>query len=89
MTPTTFDTTVAQWVYVARIFHLDWMRYGDTHSRTARDVALRNARYAQPTDTRDTRARQVAAHYGREWTDCNAYERQAFADLALASKIAR
>lgn len=76
------NTAPEQWIYVARIFHLDWLRYAEPLSRAARDQALSNARYAMPAAHTERRAIRLAARYGRAWSDCGAYERQLYRDAA-------
>lgn len=82
------STTVREWVQVARVFHLDWLRYGSPASRLARNTALQNARYAQPNEAKQARARQLAEGHGRDWSDLTEYDRLAYHDLALASRLA-
>jgi hypothetical protein len=76
------ETTATLWVQVARIFHLDWLRYGDRCSRAARDQALSNARYALPPRDLIDQAKRLAEQTGRDWCDCGAYEREMFLDFA-------
>lgn len=80
--PAGCEPTARLWVQVARMFHLDWMRYGERASRVARDQALSNARYALPPRALVDQAKRLAEQTGRDWSDCGAYEREMFLDFA-------
>ena len=63
------DDKVAQWVHVARMFQVEWLRYATPAAKTARDAALVNARCAAARrdrlDTTSSASRQHFIDTGR------------------------